>query len=64
MTLRLICDPPSGWKYGFPKLLPIGWEDDERWSLVKWLISYGYPKDSAAWASKHCRYWEKEIEDE
>jgi len=35
-------DPPSGWKYGFPKALPNPWP--QPWSLALWLISEGYPE--------------------
>jgi hypothetical protein len=38
MTKRMI-DPPSGWKYGFPKELP-----NEVGDLTLWLIANGYPK--------------------
>lgn len=31
-------DPPSGWKYGFPKM----W--DGKGSMDEWLIAEGYPK--------------------
>jgi len=31
-------DPPSGWKYGFPKI----W--DGKGSMDDWLISEGYPE--------------------
>lgn len=31
-------DPPSGWKYGFPKI----W--DGQGNLKEWLISEGYPQ--------------------
>ena len=33
-------DPPSGWKYGFPKPLR---EDVE--NVREWLIDEGYPKE-------------------
>ena len=32
-------DPPSGWKYGFPKVLPEGVK-----SISKWLVENGYPQ--------------------
>lgn len=38
---RVWVDPPSGWKYGFPKI----WErktDDE--DMNEWLVSEGYPR--------------------
>jgi hypothetical protein len=32
-------DPPSGWKYGFPKAKP-----DDATHLIAWLLSEGYPQ--------------------
>jgi hypothetical protein len=32
-------DPPEGWKYGFPKLLPTGETD-----IYAWLVKEGYPR--------------------
>lgn len=32
-------DPPEGWKYGFPKEIPVDVED-----TTKWLIENGYPE--------------------
>jgi len=39
----IFVDPPSGWKYGFPKKL--AWElySDEIFSLEDWLVENGYP---------------------
>ena len=31
-------DPPSGWRYGFPKL----WDGDG--DMFEWLVSEGYPR--------------------
>lgn len=33
-------DPPSGWKYGFPKPRPADLEGD----FYEWLVSEGYPQ--------------------
>jgi hypothetical protein len=55
--MTLIIDPPSGWMYGFPKLVP-----DEvlrsKWRLCVWLIEQGYPAEDIEMAMKHSRYWE------
>lgn len=32
-------DPPSGWKYGFPKAKP-----DDATDTIAWLLSEGYPQ--------------------
>ena len=50
----LMIDPPSGWKYGFPK----PYTKPKKMSLVEWLIKQGYPKEEAEFASKYSRYWE------
>lgn len=42
MAKRIMVDPPSGWKYGFPKMLPE--ELPQPWSLTIWLVSEGYPE--------------------
>jgi hypothetical protein len=34
-----IIDPPSGWKYGFPKPMPNDVVD-----IKQWLVDNGYPK--------------------
>jgi len=49
-------DPPSGWKYGFPKV----W--DGVGSMREWLIEEGYPQreiDSLG-ESFHVRMWTDE----
>ena len=33
-------DPPSGWRYGFPKAIPADVQN-----VYKWLVENGYPKD-------------------
>jgi hypothetical protein len=37
---RKMIDPPSGWKYGFPKEIPEHVDDTRAW-----LIENGYPKE-------------------
>ncbi len=48
-------DPPSGWKYGFPKPIP-----DEIKDVRPWLIENGYPQSLIDELGEHfyCRYWE------
>lgn len=55
-----MCDPPSGWKYGFPKPIPDDVED-----VKSWLVENGYPQFEIDKMPKHfyCRYWEVEEED-
>jgi hypothetical protein len=47
-------DPPSGWQYGFPKVIPDGVED-----VTAWLVENGYPQRIIDECGKHfwCRYW-------
>ena len=52
-----IIDPPSGWKYGFPKPIPQNRLADSK----VWLIEQGYPESLIKEYGEHfyCRYWEK-----
>ena len=67
MSKVLVCDPPNGWKYGFPK--PVHEEyyllgDD--FDMERWLVSEGYPQTEIDDYGGHfyCRYYEREIDDE
>ena len=51
-------DPPSGWKYGFPK----PYNNPDNLPIEEWLIKNGYPasefdKDGRVY---WCRFWEAE----
>lgn len=52
-------DPPSGWKYGFPKPIP----EDRRNDSLTWLVEQGYPQSLIDELGEHfycnCRYWEQ-----
>lgn len=57
-------DPPDGWRFGFPKVIPDDVEDVEMW-----LIFNGYPNTEVIkWAKQFshvpCRYFYVEDEDE
>lgn len=39
--MKLWIDPPSGWKYGFPKVWDS--EKDSR-DIYKWMVENGYPQ--------------------
>jgi hypothetical protein len=54
--MATIIDPPSGWKYGFPKPIP----EDRRTDVNTWLIEQGYPQSEIDALGEHfyCRYWE------
>jgi len=58
MTKTMI-DPPSGWKYGFPKVLPTDVKEHQNRTL-EWLVENGYPQEEIDACGKyfHCRYWE------
>lgn len=56
-TKKKIIDPPSGWKYGFPKEIPEDIVTPEE--LKKWLIEVGYPEKSIELALNYSRYWEE-----
>lgn len=62
MSKVMMCDPPSGWKYGFPKPLPEDLGKDE--SIIPWLLEQGYPQSEIDACGKHfyVRYWETDDE--
>lgn len=65
MTKVLMCDPPSGWRYGFPKPVPEEYFTlGEDFDLLRWLVSEGYPQAEIDKLGKnfYCRYWETEDE--
>lgn len=51
-------DPPSGWRYGFPKPMPSEVPD-----FHAWLVSEGYPREEieALGDNFWCRQWYEEI---
>lgn len=56
---NLLIDPPSGWRYGFPK--PVSQEVlDDTETLAIWLMLQGYPEKEIPLAVKYSRYWEVE----
>lgn len=50
-----IIDPPSGWMYGFPKVL------DRSIPFREFLEKSGYPAIDFELAERHSRYWEEDI---
>lgn len=38
-------DPPSGWKYGFPKLMDKKDLNEKGLNFHQWLIAEGYPAE-------------------
>lgn len=47
-------DPPSGWRYGFPRPIP-----EEIVNIKEWLVSVGYPQKEIDSYGEYfyCRYW-------
>jgi hypothetical protein len=58
MAIVTYIDPPSGWKYGFPKVLP----DEHKSRAREWLIEQGYPEKVIESYGEHfyCRHWQQE----
>ncbi len=54
--MTLMIDPPSGWKYGFPKAKP-----DDATDTIAWLLSEGYPQSEIdkLGSSFYIRGWEE-----
>ena len=54
-------DPPMGWKFGFPRVLPEGVEISHAW-----FVEQGYPQAVIDAHGKyfHWRVWEEEVDDE
>lgn len=48
---KMWIDPPSGWRYGFPKLY------DKRVPLQQWLIDNEYPEQDVDFAMQYLRMW-------
>ncbi len=62
MTTVKMIDPPSGWKYGFPKALP----DHKPECIHQWLLDNGYPQeeiDKHSGGYFYYRVWEEEQDD-
>ena len=51
---KKMIDPPSGWRYGFPKEIP-----ENVTNVKKWLIENGYPQTEIDSFGDMfiCRYW-------
>ena len=52
---NLMIDPPGGWKYGFPKIIP----PEHQSRTLTWLVEQGYPQAEIDKLGNHfyCRYW-------
>jgi hypothetical protein len=55
---QLMIDPPSGWKYGFPK----PYDEKKDGHLKTFLKKNGYPTKDIDFALENCRMFYEEIE--
>lgn len=46
---KWMVDPPSGWRYGFPKT----WDADGEPDIYKWMVKAGYPQEEADKVDKY-----------
>lgn len=52
-------DPPSGWKYGFPK----PYDKDKHPNFRQWLLDEGYPEKDVDFGMQYIRTWTEKQED-
>jgi len=50
---KLWIDPPSGWRYGFPKI----WDPNTEPDIKVWLIASGYPQSEVDFGLQYYRQW-------
>lgn len=55
MVRKLWVDPPSGWRYGFPKL----WDPEVNENFFEWVVAEGYPQKEIDKMGEHfyTRQW-------
>lgn len=51
-------DPPSGWRWGFPKL----WDPQISPDIAQWFVEQGLPKTELEFALRYSRYWSADNE--
>ena len=54
---KKIVDPPSGWRYGFPREIPSEVVTAE--DFKAWLLKNGYPEKDIELALEYSRIWEE-----
>ncbi len=61
MAKRRLVDPPSGWKYGFPKV----YDNPDNLPMEEWLVKNGYPETEFNKDGKvyYIRTWEEDDEE-
>jgi hypothetical protein len=51
----MFLDPPDGWRYGFPRRIPVDIENN--WAEIEeWVIACGYPEEKRH-LLQYCRMW-------
>lgn len=61
---RMFIDPPSGWKYGFPKPAPNNIRNMTKKELNEWFIQNGYPEtEISRWGNKGIPFGMFEMEE-
>lgn len=62
MSKVTMIDPPSGWRYGFPKPLELRYPEQK---VTEWLVEQGYPQREIDSCGDYffCRYWEEEVKE-
>lgn len=58
--MALMIDPPSGWRYGFPRLF----DPDKDGNMRDFLVKNGYPETSVDFALQYIRCWEHNPEED
>lgn len=48
---KIWIDPPSGWKYGFPKMI------DKEANIKRVLLQSNYPSEDIEFAMQYMRHW-------
>lgn len=56
-TVMVWIDPPSGWRYGFPKSMPKSEYPPKDFN--QWLLDNGYPQKAIDSGGNYYRYWEE-----
>lgn len=56
---NLMIDPPEGWRYGFPKVIP----PEHQHRTLEWLVEQGYPKELLERTMMRIRYWNEVSDD-
>ena len=52
-TEKVWVDPPSGWRYGFPKV----WDREQNPDIKQWLLDNGVPDRDIEFSCNYLRMW-------